>query len=72
VTSMSVKLYDLGVRWKCYENEVRARLSEFRKLGMVREEWQRGQVWHLMDLGEHQLAEITPQLYDDEIAGFSK
>jgi hypothetical protein len=71
VTSMSLKLHDLGVRWKYYENEIRARLSELRKLGMVREAWQRGQVWQLTDLGERELAEITPQLYDDELAGFS-
>jgi hypothetical protein len=72
VPAMSVKLRDLGVKWKSTENEVRARLSELRRLGMVGELWQGGQVWHLTDLGEHELAEITPQLYDDELACFSK
>ena len=72
VSGMSVKLRDLGVKWKSVENEVRARLSELRNLRMVREAWQGGQVWRLTDLGEHELAEITPHLYDDELAGFSK
>ena len=72
ISGISVKLWDLGVRFKPAENEVRARLSELRNLGMVREAWQGGQVWRLTDLGEHELAEITPHLYDDELAGFSK
>jgi hypothetical protein len=72
VTAMSIKLHDLDVKWKCVKNEVRAKLSELRKVGMVREEWQGGQVWRLMYLGEQSLAEITSQLYDDEVASFSK
>ena len=35
VSDISVKLRDLGVKWKPAENEVRARLSELRRLQMV-------------------------------------
>jgi hypothetical protein len=71
VTAISIKLHDLGVRWKCYENEVRARLSELRHLGLVTQDWNGGQ-WHLTDSGEHALAEITPHLYVDELSAFSQ
>lgn len=70
MSAMSVKLRDLGVKWKTAENEVRARLSELRNNGAVCEEWRGGQVWSLTDHGEQALAEITPQLYDDELAAF--
>jgi hypothetical protein len=71
VTAMLIKLHDLGVRWKCYENEIRARLSELRHLGLVTQDW-KGGAWHLTDRGERDLAEITPQLYDDELSAFSQ
>jgi CTP-dependent riboflavin kinase len=72
VSEISVSLQDLGVRFKATENEVRARLSELRKQQMVREEWKGGQVWALTDSGEMHIADVTPQLYDDELAGFGK
>lgn len=72
VPGMSVKLRDLGVRWKPAENEVRARLSELRHRGMVCEEWRGGQAWRLTDVGEEELASVTRVLYDDELAQFAE
>lgn len=72
VTGISIKLHDLGVRWQTRENEVRARLSELRHDGMVRQEWRGGQVWALTELGRESVAGITPQLYDEELESFSE
>ena len=59
------------MRFKPAENEVRARLSELRQQQMVREAWRGGQVWELSELGGQRVAEITPQLYDEELGLFS-
>lgn len=72
VTGISMKLWDLGVRFKPAENEVRARLSELRKRRLVQEAWKGGQVWMLTEIGEGRMADITPQLYDRDLELFSK
>ncbi len=72
VSGIAAKLWDLGVKFKPAENEVRARLSELRKQQMVCEEWRGGQVWQLTGPGELKAANVTPQLYDEELDQFSK
>jgi hypothetical protein len=67
-----VKLRDLGVRLKPAQNEVRARLSELRKQNLVREEWKGGQAWSVTEHGELEIAEVTPQLRDDDLELFAK
>jgi hypothetical protein len=71
VSGIAAKLCDLGVKFKPAENEVRARLSELRRLQMVHEEWRGGQVWALSELGGQRVADITPQLFDEELELFS-
>ncbi len=72
VSGIAAKLWDLGVKFKPAENEVRARLSELRKQQMVCEAWRGGQTWRLTGTGEMKLADITSQLRDDELGFFSE
>ena len=71
VSRIAAKLWDLGVRFKPAENEVRARLCELRKQRMVCEVWRGGQVWQLSPAGEAEAADVTPQLCDEELELFS-
>lgn len=72
VSGIAAKLWDLAVKFKPAENEVRARLCELRKQQMIHEAWQGGQVWQLTGPGELKAADVTPQLYDEELEQFSK
>jgi CTP-dependent riboflavin kinase len=72
VSGISAKLWDLGVKFKPAENEVRARLSELRKQQMVQEEWRGGQVWSVTEQGEEAIAQVTPQLHDADLELFSR
>ena len=71
VIEIATKLSELGVHFKPAENEIRARLSELRKDGLVYEEWKGGQVWQLSAAGTLKAADITPQLRDDELELFA-